>query len=570
MSALIHTRQKTGGIRREHYKAGINKHWNMETIVINNYDEYSFIFKGYLILISFLFLLVVILGNKFLRSTSISLKKKFITIGIIVLAFLIISGFLFLEKIPFLVDGDASRIALESLVIWKNKGSIFTTGWGSYQGMIFFLQGSFLKIFNQKILGLRSFSVIGGIVTVLSTYLLGSEILGIEVGFFASLCLSVMPIFWFFFRTGTDFILVPSFLPLILYLIFLSLRKNVFFLILAGIILGFSQYFYHPVRLVPLVVLPSFIYLARRNWPFKKILIGVFFLIIFSFITYLPMLKYFSKKPKTLSARFDEVSIFKPGWLENEIKNTSIRKVVKRQVLNPFLVFLKETDATKMHYYFGHYLPFVGSCLLVVGIFKLIKEKRPELLVLLFWLIGGIILGGVLVIDSPQDSRYLILLPVVSIFIGEGVNFVLSLFKKKNKSLVIKLIFFLYGANCFWEIYNLELVQTPKYGGNTLIATYAGRYLHKNLYNRSVYFLGNDYLYYNAVPTLPFLAGVPGEDVDQPLIESIKELPQRQALFIILPSRYNDLETLKQLYPNGITKQFQNFYGKTLFWIYEL
>lgn len=537
---------------------------------MNNFNEHSFVFKSYLLSLSVLFFFVVVFGVKILGDVSMSKKKKFITIGAILFVFLTISGFLFLDKIPFLVDGDASKIALEGLAIWENKNSIFTTGWGSYQGMTFFLQGLFLKIFDQKILGLRSFSVIGGIIAVLSTYFLSSHIFGLEVGFFSSLFLSIMPIFWFFFRTGTDFILVSSFLPLILYLIFLSFRKNVFFLIFAGIVLGFSQYFYHPVRLIPLVALPSFLYLARREWSFKKIIIGAFFLIIFSLIVYLPMLIYFYKNPAAFNSRFSQVSIFKQGWLKDEVRITPIRKIIRRQVLDPFLVFLKETEATKMHYYFGHYLPVVGSYLLVLGILKLIWEKKSELFVFLLWLIGGIILGGVLIIDSPQDSRYLILLPTVSILMGEGVDLILSFFKKKKGALVIRFVLFLYGANCFWEIYNLELVQTPKHGGNTLVATYAGRYLQNNLHDRSVYFLGNDYLYYNAVPTLPFLAGVSGKDINLSLIETKEWLPERQAVFILLPSRQSELETLKMIRPGGIIKQFQSFSGQTLFWIYEL
>ncbi|PIV00993.1 hypothetical protein COS54_01875 [Candidatus Shapirobacteria bacterium CG03_land_8_20_14_0_80_39_12] len=43
--------------------------------------------------------------------------------------------FLFLDKIPLRVDGDASRFALDGLSAWREHWSLFSTGW---QGHTFF------------------------------------------------------------------------------------------------------------------------------------------------------------------------------------------------------------------------------------------------------------------------------------------------------------------------------------------------------------------------------------------------------------------------------------------------
>jgi hypothetical protein len=215
-------------------------------------------------------------------------------------------------------------------------------------------------------------------------------------------------------------------------------------------------------------------------------------------------------------------------------------------------------------------LDVLSICFFTLGLIKGLSEIRKwEFQALFFYIILGILLGGVFTINSPMPSRYVIILPAVAAFIGYGVFTVLQLFKKKKTlqtlaSIFIFIIIIFAGLHGYF--YH-ESILAFKHDTNTQIATYAGRYLREIKEDYKIYFLGDDNMYYKAIPTLPFLTRKEGKDLSSSDLRNADFTGK--SFFIILPSREVDLSYLKEKYRGSSYREFRNPQSDLLFYLFE-
>ena len=159
----------------------------------------------------------------------------------------------------------------------------------------------------------------------------------------------------------------------------------------------------------------------------------------------------------------------------------------------------------------------------------------------------------------------MIIFPFLAIIVGIGLEKMLSKFKTKIAKIFFGIILVLSSGYSYWRH---ETIDTWKYDTNTQIATFAGRYLSQKTGNYQIYFLGNNNLYYNAIPTLPFLTKKEGTDIFKP-IEKYTGINEGKSYFIILPDRKADLGYLRKNYPLGKSSEFKNPLGDLLFYLFE-
>ena len=182
---------------------------------------------------------------------------------------------------------------------------------------------------------------------------------------------------------------------------------------------------------------------------------------------------------------------------------------------------------------------------------------------------------GIITVDGPQPGRYIIIFPAVACFIGIGILTFLNRiksFKKGNNydwlftaTLAAILVFTSSSSYIKHETRDIWAMDF-----NTQIATYTGRYLSKASGDSKIYFVGDETMYYSAIPTLPFLTMKNGIDIYSSVTSEIRSKDRKSHdYFIIIPSREAELETLKSLFPNGKPASFYNPRGDFLCWIFE-
>lgn len=486
---------------------------------------------------------------------------------ILTLSFLL--RFLFLDKIPSRVDGDASRIALDSIRAWQEKWPVFGTGWSGYGNISFYFIGFFLRVFGKNILGIRIFSAIGGILEISAVYLLAKKFFGGKIAFYSAFfsLFSFFPLV--FSRIGLDISWAVFFLTITVYL-FLSDKWWVN--LISGFVLGFSQYFYSGVKIIPILL----IILAADLLIFKKrkvgelikasVLMGIGFLMVYG-----PMIHYFFSHPAEYWARSKIVGIFQSGWFEQENRTRSFFDIIFTQFKNCFLVFWIPVKAGAYFWVFKTpYLEKTASILFSLGLLKsfLLLKRKYQYSFLLVYFFLGVILAGVLTVNSPTASRYAMIFPAVSIFFGLGLDWLIRFVPQKIKLLTLSFILIIFMTEGLFLYWNNEFKKSFQYDTNTQVATFAGRYLSQKTGDYQIYFLGNSNLYYDAVPTLPFLTQRRGIDIYLP-IEKFTGISEGKNYFIILSERKADLEKLEKTYSQGKTLEFKNPPGDLLFYLFE-
>ncbi len=214
-----------------------------------------------------------------------------------------------LNDVPPEMVSDHAEKLLDVSDVLSGQYNIFfprNTGREAFQ---FYLTAAISLIFGSGIsfLSLKLGTVLAGLVTLPYIYLLGKEMGGRQVGFYAMLFAGIA--YWpnVIARIGLRFALYPLFTaPVMFYLVRGLRRSNRNDFILAGIFLGLGLHGYSSFRIVPLVVVAAVgLYLVHRQPPGarRQAILGLFILAFFSLIVFLPLLRYAFANPEMFSYR---------------------------------------------------------------------------------------------------------------------------------------------------------------------------------------------------------------------------------------------------------------------------
>ncbi len=230
-------------------------------------------------------------------------------LALVAIAVILFFRFYRLSDVPPEMVSDQAEKLLDVSDVLNGQYNIFfprNTGREFFQ---FYLTAAIIQIFGTGIsfLSLKIGTVLAGLVTLPYIYLLGKEMGGRQVGFFALLFAGVA--YWpnVISRIGLRFALYPLFTAPVLYYLVRGLRRlNRNDFIMAGLFLGLGLQGYSPFRIVPFVAVAGVgLYLMHRQSPAtrKQAVIGLFILAFFSLIVFLPTLRYAIANPDMFSYR---------------------------------------------------------------------------------------------------------------------------------------------------------------------------------------------------------------------------------------------------------------------------
>ncbi len=170
-------------------------------------------------------------------------------------------------------------------------------------------------------LSLKLGTAILGFLTLPFVYLLGKEIGGKRVGFFAFVLTGIG--YWpnVISRIGLRFPLYPLFAAPTLFFLIRGLRtRNRNDFLLSGLFLGLGLHGYSPMRIVPFVVIAAFVlyYLHSQSKGARKdLVIWLAILGLMSVVVFMPLLRYWMENPASFGfralSRLGEVETPLPG-----------------------------------------------------------------------------------------------------------------------------------------------------------------------------------------------------------------------------------------------------------------
>jgi 4-amino-4-deoxy-L-arabinose transferase-like glycosyltransferase len=346
---------------------------------------------------------------------------------------------------------------------WGVSFPLLFKGFGQYGDPVMIYSAiPFVKIFGLNEFSVRLTSVFYGTLSILSIFLLTSELLGNPVGFLAALFLAISPWHIQFSRIGFLIISSTFWVPFSLFLLLKSLKKFKTYYPL-GIASFFTSFFtYFPVKIyLPILFLAVFfIYFNKTKYWLKKKefwLINISALIFFIIL----MFPYFKN------------NLFLARW--NEIKNNSLTiENLFRGYLNhfslDFLFYKGDIDfpgqLVTRHSIRGigelylFQLPLLIFAIIMFFINKKIKELSFFIIFLIIYPLGTIFTD-----IKPQATRSIIGIIPFQIISAYGLWQIIIFAKTIKLKFFMKLIIWIIISLSFLNYLNL-FQKYPNYSSN--------------------------------------------------------------------------------------------------------
>jgi 4-amino-4-deoxy-L-arabinose transferase-like glycosyltransferase len=521
--------------------------------------------------------------------------------------------------IPWNFGGDEGEMGMFARnVLQGNVRDPFATGWLSHPNLWFFLQALSLRMFGNTIFGLRLLSALIGTATVPALYVFARPLYGRPTALLATLLLATYHFHIHFSRLGVNNIVDPL-AALVAFTAFLygMRRGSALSFALAGVALGLAQHFYMGSRLAPIVVAAALLHQLVLNrarvwelrWQIGLMALG--FVLGFG-----PLLNYFATHPRDFSARLGMVGIFQTSWFEQRrASGVDTIEILLDQARNGFGAWTWQPDRSAWYDPKIPLLDQVSAVLFLLGLGVAISNwRRIDAALLLAWIVGTAVFGGMLLINAPESPRYVTSAPAVclliafalelpAVLLGRAVGYFASRRARTPGTSIetdgstaaaepvagpsaghIRRVLVSAGwavasitavLMAAWNVnfYFREYTPRNTYGWyNTDVSTTIGQYLALQRDPVFVFFVGSPVMYYGNASIRFQAPDVPGVDVLDPIASSdaVPAPPEGQRpIFIFLPHRTGELALVEARYPGGSTQHVMGRNGEEMMTLYE-
>ncbi|MBK9714716.1 MAG: glycosyltransferase family 39 protein [Kouleothrix sp.] len=476
-----------------------------------------------------------------------------------------------LDGIPQNFGGDEGEMgAMARAVLAGAVSDPFATGWLSHPNLWFFLQALSLQVFGNNVFGLRMLSALIGTAAVPALYAFARPLYGRPTALLATALLATYHFHIHFSRLGVNNIVDPL-AALVAFTAFLHgyRTRSPLSFALAGVALGLAQHFYMGSRLAPLVIAAGLLHQLmldrQRLWELRwhLALLGLGGLLGIG-----PLLGFFATHPADFNARLAMVGVFQTGWVNYQLEHgASALQILAAQARASFGAWTFEPEHSAWYDPKIPLLDQASSLLFLLGIAVTITRwRRLETALLIAWLAGVAIFGGMMMVNSPESPRYVTSAPLVCLLIAIGIaqlgallRWLLPLGQRVvwGLSAAAVVLLALWNLNFYFREY------TPRntYGWfNTEVGTTIGRYLQQQPDPVFVYFFGAPQMYYGNASIRFQAPDVPGVDMLQP-IATPDELPAapegRRPIFVFVNARTGELPIVQSRYPGAAADVFE-------------
>lgn len=345
--------------------------------------------------------------------------------GLVLLAILLVAIVLRFDRLD-IIPGDMGEDLPYNFnnarSILNGEWSIFFPSYPGREGMMFYLQALYGRIFGLSYYGLKATSALIGIATVATIYVVGRDLYNAEVGLYAALFLAVSRWHVTISRMGLRLILMPLFVLIVIGLLARALRsrRRLDFALL-GVALGLGMYTYNawlvvpPAALAILLVYPfvqpatedgrwtadathpsTLILRLRHVW---NVLPGILIALFTAVLVFVPLGRYAHDYPEQYSQRIAS----RLTGVEAQLP-TNILRVLLENIEKSALMFNVRGDGVaRYNVAFEPHLGPMSAALMLAGlVYALARWRRGYYLALLLMLLATI-LPPALAIAFPNE-----------------------------------------------------------------------------------------------------------------------------------------------------------------------
>lgn len=342
------------------------------------------------------------------------------------------------HNIPKFVDEIHSISAL--IRLWERPEELILLPHGTvtaFPWLYPLLQNLTVNLFGVTFTGLRVMSAIFGTLTIIALWLLARELFNRRIAFLAALMLATFPPHLHFSRLAINNIADPLFGTLALFFLVRALRCGWGFA-LAGVLLGFTQYFYEGGRLLypPLIGGGLIIWLVLERPAARSVSwwgVGKFWA-AFLLVT-LPLYVTWHVWDFRFTPRLDDMLF--PEYRDSGLANSSLLQMASTAVERFVMALWTYTQRPPADWFYSGttglvitpVLPlFLAGCWFAVWRMRISKfHWQPGAILLLLWLLATAA-GNSLLVNTSETARYVVVFPAVALIVAVGVWSLLAVF----------------------------------------------------------------------------------------------------------------------------------------------
>jgi 4-amino-4-deoxy-L-arabinose transferase-like glycosyltransferase len=467
-----------------------------------------------------------------------------------------------LDQHPYAWSGDEATVGMEGRRILTDEWTqLFSSGWSGNPTLAFYPSALAVAIFGSTILAVRFVAALVGALTVLTIYLLARLIFDRTTAMLAAAFLTTYPVHLQFSRIGVLNVFDGLTVTLSLWLVIRAARQErLSAYVLAGIVSGLAFYTYVGSRLVIGLSLALLAYLCIRERGFFKAHVRHLLLYVASaWSTLAPMASFYSKHQDLFMDRFNQAGILLNGWLarEGSLPGKSVASVLLDQFVNSTLVFVSQPAVGGFFNAPRPYLTFAASLFFLLGMAYAFRHiLKPHFMILLLWFWSVVIFGGVLTLDPPANTRFVMTAPAVALFLAIGVTKVMEILGylrlpsgwRLTFGIVVVALLAVQNATFYFGAYRSGYYFED---ANAEVAAQAGLELRRLGPKYTLYMMGRPRMF-SDFPTIQYLAPLsPREDLDPALVSAADLSRGLPAFVVAIPDNLTALESLRSRYPGG-------------------
>lgn len=478
----------------------------------------------------------------------------------VVVGILLISGVLriwALGTLPGHLNGDEGSVGMDVQRILNNDiRDPFGLMWGPLPSLSGFVIAGFYQLFGQTIFGLRFPGALAGTLSVVALYALARAFVRREVALGAALLLATLPIHIHYSRIAVNTAWDTLFYTATLAALYWAIERkgaNTPLLLLAGLLMGFSQYAYSGSRLLPAIVVGVLgIYLLFYPKRLQTKWIGLLGMAALFLVIASPLYLHAWRYPDDFNARFNQTGIFQTGYVEREkaARNTDTLGILTDQLRRTLFGFAYIQDTSETWGTPSPLVPTLFSIALFLGLLLSLRRWRePSTALMHGWFWSVIILGGALTTNPPTSNRLISAMPVVALFAAIGWDWLARALTPDNPDATFRLraqrvilVLFLVGTAAI-GIYTYQgYVESNNYGGvNAKVATLIGRDLAQRPAGTTLVALTAPRIFSGMSPIVFQVPNAPRKDYNDLVTALPADLPTGNLLIIALPERLGEL-----------------------------
>jgi 4-amino-4-deoxy-L-arabinose transferase-like glycosyltransferase len=486
------------------------------------------------------------------------------------------------EQIPPLLNGDEASAGLNAVQFIEGQtNNIFGVGWFSFPSFYYALQSLSIRVFGRTTFALRFTSALIGGLTVSAVYLVGKRIFSGRAGLLAALFLAGSHFHNHFSRIGLNNIWDAFWYLLVLGMLIDGWRsKRRLPFLVAGIGLGFSQYFYVSSRFL-LILIPVWVLLMtlidRKSW--KQNWLNLLFMVLVFLAITIPLIWFYAQGEGYINflAPFNRVDLL-GGWLEREVELVGKPgwRILTEQIYSSARTFI----SMPVQVWYPASTPIlrpVSAVLFLCGLILLLFQLRNPASMMLYLWIGLFVLVGGFSVPVSSAQRYVAALPGCALIIGfcldECAGLAGKVWQGRGKIFSVGMVLLVIGLGVSdLNFYIFKYTPQTQLGGqNTLVAQKLAEYLQEQDPMQVAFFGGSRMGYYSINSTAylaPHMEGLdfrePWGSADNPAITS------ERVIFVFLPEERDNLDLVRQDYPDGLVVPEYDQQGAPLYWMYTV